>query len=154
MPAPVAVASPSPAPALPHPWLHRLARRYLNPWVLRLGLAGGRWSPIGLVLTVGRRSGRRYATPLAVHRQGERCFIPLTYGPNARWCLNVLAADGCRVRIRGHAYAGTDPRVVGRGALPPTLRSAYRMIGMREFLALTVRATLSDAPIPLGGDPN
>jgi deazaflavin-dependent oxidoreductase (nitroreductase family) len=115
-----------------------VARRYINPWVVRLGPAGGRWSPIGLVLNVGRRSGRRYATPLAVHRRGEQCFVPLTYGPHARWCLNVVAADGCRVRLRGRESKAIHPRVVGRGALPPALPAAYRPIGMREFLALTL----------------
>ena len=124
--------------ALRHPRLHGWARRYLNPWVVRLGLAGGRWSPIGLVLHVGRRTGQRYATPLAIHRRGERCFVPLTYGPNARWCQNVLAAGGCRVRVHGREYVGTDPRVVGRGALPAGLRMAYRLVGMREFLELTL----------------
>ena len=124
--------------ALRHPRLHSWARRYLNPWVVRLGLAGGRYSPIGLVLHVGRRSGRPYATPLAIHRRGDQCFVPLTYGPNARWCLNVLAAQGCRVRLRGREYEAIHPRVVGRGALPPPLRTAYRLIGMREFLALAL----------------
>lgn len=106
--------------------------------MLRLGLAGGRRSPIGLVLTVGRRSGRPYATPLALRRHADRCYVPLTYGPNARSRLNVLAADGCQVRLRGREYDAVDPRVVGRGALPPPLRAAYRRIGMREFLALTL----------------
>jgi hypothetical protein len=69
----------------------------------------------------------------------RRFFVPLTYGPNARWCLNVVAADGCRVRLRGREYEASHPQVVGRGALPPSLRAAYRLIGMREFLALTVR---------------
>jgi len=126
------------APALPHPWLHLVARRYINPWVVRLGLAGGRRSPIGLVLNVGRRTGRPDATPLAVHRHAGRCFVPLTYGPNARWCLNVVAADGCRIRLRGREYEAMHPRVVGRGALPPSLRAAYRLLGMGEFLALTL----------------
>jgi len=135
---PAGVAGLPPAPALPHPRLQYLARRWINPWALRLGLAGGRWSPIGLVLNVGRRSRRSYATPLAVHRHGGRCFVPLTYGPNARWCLNVVAADGCHIRLRGREYEAVNPQVVGRGALPPPLRTAYRLIGMREFLALTL----------------
>ena len=137
--------------ALRHPWLHRWARRYLNPWVLRLGLAGGRHSPIGLVLHVSRRTGHQYATPLAVHRRGARCFIPLAYGPAARWCLNVLAAGGCRVRIRGHEYVGTEPRVVGRGALPPPLRAVYRWIGIREFLTLTLDPGDMSGPRPRSG---
>jgi deazaflavin-dependent oxidoreductase (nitroreductase family) len=106
------------APALPHPWLHRVASRYIIPWVVRLGLAGGRWSPIGLVLNVGRRSGHRYTTPLAVHRPREQCFVPLTDGPNARWCLNVVAADGCRVRLRDRESEAIHPRVVDMASAP------------------------------------
>ena len=124
--------------ALRHPRLHGWARRYLNPWVVRLGLAGGRHSPIGLVLHAGRRSGRPYATPLAIHRHGDSLFIPLTYGPAARWCLNVQAAGACRVRLRGRELAATHPRIVGRGALPRRLRTAYRLLGMAQFLELRV----------------
>lgn len=110
----------------------------MNPWVLRLGLAGGRWSPIGLVLSVGRRSGRRYATPLAVHRRGDVLFVPLTYGPGAHWCLNVSAAGSCIVRLRGRDLAAGRPRVLRRQDLPRRLRVAYRLTGIRDFLELTV----------------
>lgn len=127
-----------PAPALPHPWLRAVAARFLNPWVLRLGLAGARWSPIGVVHHVGRRSGRRYGTPLAIHRRGDRLFVPLTYGPDARWCLNVLAAGGCRVLLRGRELEASRPRVVGRDALTSSLARRYRLVGMRDFLELTV----------------
>ena len=123
---------------LPHGWLHFLARRFLNPWLVRLGVAGRRHSPLGLVFSVGRRSGRAYATPLAIHRRGDRLLIPLTYGPNARWCLNVLAAGACRVRLDGWDIDASGPRVLSRAALPRSLRDPYRLVRMREFLALTV----------------
>jgi deazaflavin-dependent oxidoreductase (nitroreductase family) len=140
-----------PAPALPHPWLRALAARFLNPVVLRLGLAGARWSPIGVVLHVGRRSGRRYATPLAVHRRGDRLFVPLTYGPDARWCLNVLAAGGCRMRLHGRELAAVRPRVIGRAALPASLARLYRPIGMRDFLELAVASpSATDGPTAVG----
>lgn len=128
----------TPAPAVRHRGLHAFARRWLNPFVLRLGLAGGRRSPLGLVHHVGRRSGRAYATPLALHRRGRRLFVPLTYGPNARWCLNVLAAGSCRVSLRGQTVLAQQPRVVDRAALPANLRGPYRLIGMRDFLELTI----------------
>jgi deazaflavin-dependent oxidoreductase (nitroreductase family) len=126
------------APAVPHRGLHAFARRWLNPWVLHLRLAGGRRSPLGLVHHVGRRSGRAYATPLAVHRRGGRLFVPLTYGPNARWCLNVRAAGSCLVSLRGQRLSAARPRVIERASLPPGLRRAYRVIPIREFLDLTI----------------
>jgi deazaflavin-dependent oxidoreductase (nitroreductase family) len=130
--------APEPAPVLRHRTLHRFARRLVNPFVLRAGLAGGRRSPIGLVLTIGRRSGRRYATPLAVHRRGDLLFIPLTYGPGARWCQNVQARGSCSVRLRGRDLAAGRPRLLRRADLPRTLRSAYRPIGIDDFLELTI----------------
>ncbi len=128
----------APAPPLRHRTLHGLARRALNPVVTGLGLAGARRSPIGLVIHVGRRSGRTHETPLAVHRRGDELLVPLTYGPGARWCLNVLAAGSCRVRLDGAEVMAARPRVVGREALPRYLGLAYRLVGMRDFLKLTV----------------
>ena len=129
---------PSGTAPLPHGWLHFLARRVLTPWLIRLGVAGRRHSPIGLVFSVGRRSGRSYATPLAIHRRGDRLLIPLTYGPNARWCLNVREAGACRVRLAGRVLDATTPRVLGRATLPRSLREPYRWVRIQEFLELTL----------------
>ena len=123
---------------LPHGWLHVLARRFLNPSFIRLGVAGRRHSPVGLVFSVGRRTGRPHATPLVIHRRGDRLFIPLTYGPNARWCLNVLGAEACRVRLDGRDMNASHPVVLSRVALPRSLREPYRWIRMQAFLELTL----------------
>ena len=131
-------AATAPTTAIRHRGLHVFARRWLNPLVLRLGLAGGRRSPLAVVHHVGRRSGRAHATPLAVHRRGDRLYVPLTYGPNARWCLNVMAAGTCRVELHGLLLAAGRPQVVGSGALPRGLRGPYRLIRMREFLELAL----------------
>lgn len=127
-----------PPPVLRHTLLHEVARRFLNPVVVRLGLAGSRYSPIGLVLHVGRRSGHVYATPLAIHRRRNRLVVPLTYGPAAHWCRNVFVADGCRVRLGGREYQVFKPQVVSLDSLPPSMRRAYRLVGMRAFLQLTL----------------
>ncbi len=139
--------------ALRHPRIHAWARRYLNPWVTHLGLAGGRVSPIGLLYHVGRRTGLPYATPLAIHRHGDDLFIPLTYGPASRWCLNVQASGACRVRLRGREFAACRPRIVGRGALPGRLRTAYRMIGLEQFLELRVEGLPQPIPTGAGDEP-
>lgn len=136
-PGPATLAA-APAPALRHHGLHAFARYVLNPWVIRLRLAGGARSPIGLVHHVGRRSGRTYATPLAIHRRGQRLFVPLTYGPDARWCLNVRSAGSCQVSLRGERLSAGQPRVIDRASLPPGLRRAYRLVPIGEFLDLTI----------------
>lgn len=128
-------------PVLRHRLLHVVARRCLNPIVVRLG-AGGRFSPVALVLHLGRRSGRRYATPLAVQREDDRLFICLTYGPATRWCLNILAAGGCTVRLKGREYIAVEPRIVARDELPSRLRRRYALVRMSEALSLRI----ADAP--------
>ena len=49
----------------------------------------------GVVGHVGRTSGRRYETPVNVFRRPGGFVIALTYGTQADWVRNVLAADGC-----------------------------------------------------------
>jgi deazaflavin-dependent oxidoreductase (nitroreductase family) len=101
-------------------------------------VAGVRRSPIGLVRHVGRRSGRSYATPLAVHREDRSLYVPLTYGPNARWCLNVLAAGRCTVRLGGRELEADEPVVVSLDGLPPRLRRIYGVIPIRAFLRVSI----------------
>ena len=55
----------------------------------------------GIVLHRGRRSGREFRTPLNVFRTDDGFVIALTYGPEADWVKNVLAAGGCDLLTRG-----------------------------------------------------
>src|SRR5690349_19014090 len=43
---------------------------------------------------VGRKSGRRYRTPVNVFRETDTFLIALTYGRDSGWVKNVLAAGG------------------------------------------------------------
>ena len=71
------------------------------------------------VLThVGRRSGKVYRTPLNVFRRADRVVFALTYGSDAEWVRNVLAAGECRIRTVGRDLHLVEPRVV----VDPTLR--------------------------------
>ncbi len=136
----------SAAPALRRRQLHVFARRFINPWVMRLGIPGARWSPIGLVIHVGRRSKRTLATPLAVHRRGTHFWIPLTYGPGARWCQNVLAAGSCRLRLHASEIVLSEPSLATRDDLPRSLRLFYRVVGIRDFLSLQLVRIRPDPP--------
>jgi len=117
--------------------------RLLNPTIRRL--AGRAGVPlVGVVSHQGRRSGRTYATPVAVASTGTALLIPLTFGPTADWVRNVLAASGCTVVWHGRRYLAHEAAVVddvaGRAevhrAFGPVLRIALQAMGTHHFLRL------------------
>lgn len=91
-------------------WQMRTAvSRYVDP-VLR---PMANWLPgFGTVNHQGRRSGRTYRTPVNVFRRKDVYLFVLTYGSDADWVRNVLAAGGCALRTRGRDVALVDPRLV------------------------------------------
>jgi deazaflavin-dependent oxidoreductase (nitroreductase family) len=119
----------------------RLAARLINP--LTLLVAGRRWMPIvGVLHHVGRRSGRAYATPLGMRPLGRSFLLPRTFGENAAWYQNVLAAGWCAVIYRGKEYTLIDPEVVDYATAAPAFPHyellQFRLIGINEFLRLQV----------------
>jgi deazaflavin-dependent oxidoreductase (nitroreductase family) len=98
------------------------------------------WLPWFGVLTVaGRRSGRRYSTPLNVfHHRGEYVFA-LTYGSDVNWVQNVLASGTADLRERGRTVPLTAPRLFKdpkARAMPFPVRPFLRLTGVAEFLAM------------------
>jgi deazaflavin-dependent oxidoreductase (nitroreductase family) len=65
----------------------------------------------GVVVHHGRRSGRRYETPVNVFRMRPGVRIALTYGRDSVWVKNVVAAGGCTVVTRGRELALTAPQI-------------------------------------------
>jgi deazaflavin-dependent oxidoreductase (nitroreductase family) len=109
---------------LPHT-LARINRRATNPIVRRF--AG--WLPtFTIVEHRGRRSGRRYETPICAFRRADSWIIALTYGAQADRVANVLAAGGCRLKARGRWHALVAPRLV-QGAEWPALHRLSRGAG-------------------------
>ena len=122
--------------------------RLLNPRVLKV--AGTAERPrFGVVEHRGRRSGRTHATPLGVRGFRGGFLIPLTFGAQADWCRNVLAAGGCDIEWKGMRWAATEPEVVEsvdvlaelRAATGPVERLLLRMMGTRRFLRLRAVAS-------------
>jgi hypothetical protein len=56
----------------------------------RSPVAGRRLSPVTIVAHRGRRSGRRYRTPVIAFRLDDGCAISLPYGADRDWARNVL----------------------------------------------------------------
>jgi deazaflavin-dependent oxidoreductase (nitroreductase family) len=114
--------------------LGSLTTHIFNP-VIRL--IAGRLPGFGILTHTGRRTGRRYRTPLLVLRRGDEYVIALWYGSEAQWVKNVLAADGCELQTRGRNVRLAEPRVSADPAkrvLPPPLRWAGSIVGLTEFL--------------------
>ncbi|MGV0740853.1 nitroreductase family deazaflavin-dependent oxidoreductase [Mycolicibacterium sp. XJ870] len=92
-------------------WLARFNRYVTNP--IQRMWAG--WAPtFGILEHVGRKSGRRYRTPLSVFSTEEGVAIVLTYGPNRDWLKNITTAGGAEMRRHGHTIRLTDPRMVSK----------------------------------------
>jgi deazaflavin-dependent oxidoreductase (nitroreductase family) len=132
--------------------------RLINPRAVRL--AGTARLPLfGVVRQRGRRSGRLYATPLAVRGFPGGFLIPLTFGPEADWCRNVLAAGECVIQWRGRQWTAVEPRVVDAADVGAELRVAMgrverfmlRLMGTRQFLRLRDKSELRHRARRAGG---
>ena len=93
----------------------------------------------GVVVHRGRRSGRRYQTPVNVFATDDGYVLALTYGPDTDWVKNVLAAGGCELRTRGRVVRLVSPRLFhdeARHDIRPLERQVLRVIGVADFLSL------------------
>jgi deazaflavin-dependent oxidoreductase (nitroreductase family) len=111
----------------------RVTNRFLRPLAAR---APG----FGVVTHTGRRSGRRYRTPVSVFAAPGGHVIALTYGKDTDWVRNVVAAGGCELETRGRHLRLGAPRVVhdeNRSLVPRPVRPILRLIGVTDFLQLS-----------------
>jgi deazaflavin-dependent oxidoreductase (nitroreductase family) len=125
--------------------LNRLTR-HIAPWMPGLGVAVHR----------GRRSWRRYQTPVNVFRAGNGYLFALTYGPDTDWLKNVLAAGGCELRTRGRIIQLGSPRLFhdeSRSGVRPLGRQVLWILGVAGFLSLTPASARTAAPGQPGASP-
>ena len=110
-----------------------------NP--LAMPLASSGVIPVwGVVRHTGRKSGRAFATPIALAATREHIYIPLPWGERTDWCRNVIAAGGAVVRYRGHDVRANEPEVVSASeaklAYPRPIRPFIALLGIARFLRL------------------
>jgi deazaflavin-dependent oxidoreductase (nitroreductase family) len=98
------------------------------------------WAPgFGLVVHRGRRSGRRYETPVNVFPAEDGYVFALTYGPDTDWVKNVMAAGGCDLITGSHTVHLVSPRLFHdetRSAIRLFERRILGLLGVADFLAL------------------
>jgi hypothetical protein len=76
-----------------------LLKHTLNPLTCRLPRSS--LGPFSILRHVGRRSGKRYETPIIVAPHPGGFVIELTYGPEVDWHKNIIAAGGGALVHRG-----------------------------------------------------
>lgn len=133
----------------------RFNKRFTNRWIEPVV---ARSSGFATVSHVGRRSGRRYQTPVNVfwldsterapsneNAGGRTAIIALTYGPSADWIQNVMAgpAELEITGVDGPAHMTVSAvELVGRPtvwqSLPRFIRLALRLLSVRDFALLSV----------------
>ena len=109
-------------------WLARFNRHVTNP-IQRLW-AG--WAPGFAILEhIGRRSGKRYRTPLNVFSTDDGVAILLTYGPNRDWLKNLTSAGHGRIQRYGKTFDIAEPRVMPKAAAAPSVKGLARPVFSR-----------------------
>lgn len=138
---------------MPLPFARRVAafnKRVTNPI---LGPIVWYLPRFGRVEHRGRRTGRQHVAPMMAFPSegGRRLTFALTYGPEAEWVRNTLAAGtaGFDSRWTGRVRL-VDPVVVHdpeRRAMPWLVRHALGLMHVDDFLVATVVG-----PAPVDGD--
>jgi deazaflavin-dependent oxidoreductase (nitroreductase family) len=125
----------------------RANRSLLNPLLLRVA---GWLPPFMIIEHRGRRSGKRYGTPVIGFFEpgGDSIVVVLTYGEQVDWLKNLAAAGGGIVRFRGHDYPVGHPIVVSgldqTRAIPRIMRSFLRLLRVSQFARLPLRGPVPD----------
>ena len=128
-----------------------LMMRFRKRWLAKINIAVTNritslfagWLPgFGILTHVGRKSGKRYQTPVNVFRAPNGFVVALTYSSQSEWVKNVLAAGGCELKTSGKKYQLSAPKVVRdptRKRFPFPVRLVLRVVGADEYMELSIR---------------
>jgi deazaflavin-dependent oxidoreductase (nitroreductase family) len=119
-------------------WRYRhLVTRYVDPIALPIAR---RLPGFGVVICPGRKTGRVYHTPINVFRRSDTYLFFLTYGSDAQWVKNILAAGSCSLETRGRVVQLTQPELFTDPQLrraPPAVRFVERhFAGATQYLRM------------------
>jgi deazaflavin-dependent oxidoreductase (nitroreductase family) len=119
----------------------RRAIRTSNKFVLNpvMGLLAGRKNFYAAAIEhTGRKSGKRYSTPVAAERTPDGYLVPLAYGTGVDWLRNLMATGRAAVSADGQTHEVTAPEVIDAAtALPmlaPARRRRYERLGVAHYL--------------------
>jgi deazaflavin-dependent oxidoreductase (nitroreductase family) len=115
-------------------------REVANPVIRKIA---GLFGPFAIVRHCGRRTGRDYATPVLAFGTEDGLVVGVLYGTSSDWVRNVLADGGAEVKWHGRWRTYEKPRLIsseeGLPTIPTVIRGPFRLLGVRNFIRLTVR---------------
>jgi deazaflavin-dependent oxidoreductase (nitroreductase family) len=118
-------------------FMRRVNRVFTNPV---MGTFAWLVPPLGVIHHVGRKSGRKYRSPVIAFRSNRGFVVPMTYGRDVDWGRNIMKARGCELVRSGHRYKLGNPRIVNGDKaythLPVGVRSALRAANLPGFVLL------------------
>ncbi len=95
-----------------------------------------------LILHIGRKSGKEYSTPVVAKAKNDFIYIPLPYGDDTDWYLNVKAAGKCTVKIEGKTYPAVTPEVVDASSALPAFsaffQGTFKRAKIEKYLRLKI----------------
>ena len=110
---------------MPFPqWLAKTNRRFTNP--LLIGLA--RRPPFAALSHTGRVSGRVHRIPINAFPTSSGFVIACTYGTEADWVRNVLAAGEAALEYGGERIELWQPRLTGADEAERSISPAFRWL--------------------------
>ena len=119
-------------------WLARVNLHFTNHL---LGPLAKHLPGMGVIVHTGRKSGRQYRTPVLVFRRGDRIIVALTYGSDAQWVQNVLAAGGCELETEGRVLQLSHPRLLHdeqRSNMLALVRLILGALKVSDFLEMVI----------------
>lgn len=120
----------------------KVVARFNRVGLNRVVLLIAPWLPgFGVIVHVGRRSGRTYRTPVNVFRHGQRYVVALTYGPDVDWLKNAQHAGGCELETQRRRIRLGTPRVyrdTGREDVPALVAHILVLLKVADFASFHV----------------
>lgn len=128
-------------------------KHLLNPAMLRL--AGRKHFYASVIHHTGRRSGKKFRTPVVADRVADGFLVPLPYGTRVDWLRNLQADGHGTIDHDGRSVAVSMPTVIdattAMAELTPRRRRLQRRLGIEHYVHLNLAtrdgAAPSDEPI-------
>jgi deazaflavin-dependent oxidoreductase (nitroreductase family) len=115
-------------------------KHLLNPLMLRL--AGSRFWYASVIEHAGRRSGKKYSTPIVADRVDGEVLIPLPYGTQVDWVRNVMTAGRGTLVHKGETLSVTSPELIDSTQalplLPANRRRTFERINIGHFMRVRI----------------
>jgi hypothetical protein len=122
--------------------IRKFNKHVLNPAMLLL--AGRKHWYAAVIRHTGRRSGRRYATPVVAERVADGIIIPLPYGASVDWLRNARSAGTATITVDGQSFGVVDPQLIDARMAGPQLssrrRRGFERLGIDEFVKFSFTA--------------